>query len=105
MVRRIPRQHDRHVRYQDEAYLRVGDASAVSSPSDAVLDKIDYAWTGGMANDDVVLLNIKTKEFIQQLLPRTTNIRRVNDDSTTNPPTFWVGDNLGAATIKIQPLE
>ena len=76
-----------------------------SNPYDAVLDKNGYAWTGGMTNDYVVRLNTKTEEFMQYLLPRTTNIRRVNIDNTTKQPTFWVGNNLGAAIIKIEPLE
>jgi streptogramin lyase len=78
---------------------------AWSNPYDAVLDKNGYAWTGGMTNDYVARLNTKTDEFTQYLLPRTTNVRRVNIDNTTNPPTLWVGNNLGAAIIKIEPLE
>jgi streptogramin lyase len=76
-----------------------------SNPYDAVLDKNGYAWTGGMTNDYVVRLNTKTEEFNQYLLPRTTNIRRVNIDDTTKQPTFWIGNNLGASIIKIEPLE
>ena len=79
--------------------------TAWTNPYDAVLDKDGYAWTGGMSNDHVVRLNTKTEEFIEYLLPRTTNIRRVNIDNSTNPPTFWIGNNLGAAIIKIEPLE
>jgi hypothetical protein len=29
----------------------------------------------------------------------------VNVDNSTNPPTFWVGNNHGATIIKIEPLE
>lgn len=76
-----------------------------SNPYDAILDKSGYAWTGGMTNDHVVRLNTNTEEFTAYLLPRTTNIRRVNVDNTTNPPTFWIGNNLGAAIIKIETLE
>jgi len=39
------------------------------------------------------------------LLPRTTNIRRVNVDNSTNPPTFWVGNNLEGIIIRVEPLE
>ncbi len=76
-----------------------------SNPYDAVLDKNGYAWTGGMSNDYVIRLNTKTEEFITYLLPHTTNIRRVNIDNSTNPPTFWVGNNHGASIIKIETLE
>jgi virginiamycin B lyase len=58
-----------------------------------------------MSNDRVVRLNTKTGEFTEYLLPRTTNIRRVNVDNSTNPPTFWVGSNHAATIIKLEPLE
>jgi hypothetical protein len=70
-----------------------------------MLDKNGYAWTGGMSNDYVMRLNTKTEEFIAYLLPRTTNIRRVNVDNSTNPPTFWIGNNHGASIIKLETLE
>jgi len=76
-----------------------------SNPYDAISDKKGYVWTGGMTNDYVARLNAKTDEFTQYLLPRMTNIRRVTVDNTTNPPTFWIGNNLGASIIKIEPLE
>ena len=76
-----------------------------TNPYDAVLDKAGYAWTGGMSNDHIVRLNTKTGEMTEYLLPRMTNVRRVNVDNSTNPPTFWVGNNLGAAIIKVEALE
>jgi virginiamycin B lyase len=72
---------------------------------DATLDKSGYAWGGGMNNDHVVRVNIKTGETTEYLLPRTTNIRRVNVDNLTNSPTFWVGNNLEGTLIKVEPLE
>ena len=76
-----------------------------TNPYDAILDKDGYAWTGGMSNDLVARLNTKTDEFVEYLLPRTTNIRRVNIDYSTNRPTLWIGNNLGAAIIKIESLQ
>ena len=75
-----------------------------TNPYDAVLDSAGYAWAGGMSNDHIVRVNTQTGEFTEYLLPRTTNVRRVNVDNSTNPPTFWVGNNLGAAIIKVEPL-
>jgi streptogramin lyase len=72
---------------------------------DAISDQAGYAWAGGMNNDRVVRLNTATGEIAEYLLPTTTNIRRVNVDNSTNPPTFWVGDNLGASLIKVEPLD
>ena len=58
-----------------------------------------------MNNDHVVRVNSKTGETVEYLLPRTTNIRRVNVDNQTNPPTFWVGNNLEGTIIKVETLE
>jgi streptogramin lyase len=76
-----------------------------TNPYDVVLDKNGDAWTGGMSNDLVARLNTKTGEFTEYLLPRFTNIRRVDVDDSTTPPTFWMGNNLGAAIIKLEPME
>src|SRR6266568_4660760 len=76
-----------------------------TNPYDAVLDKTGYAWTGGMSNDHIARVNTKTGEITEYLLPRMTNVRRVNVDNSTNPPTFWVGNNLGASIIKVEPLQ
>ncbi|MEE8239980.1 MAG: carboxypeptidase regulatory-like domain-containing protein [Nitrospirales bacterium] len=74
-------------------------------PYDAILDRHGEAWTGGMNSDRVVRLNTKTGELIEYLLPRSTNIRRVDVDNSTNPATFWVGNNHGASLIRLEPLE
>ena len=72
---------------------------------DAILDKAGYAWAGGMNTDRVERLNTRTGEIVEYLLPRSTNIRRVNVDHSTTRPAFWVGDNLGASLIKVEPLD
>jgi hypothetical protein len=51
-------------------------------------DKL-YAWTGGMANDHVSRLNVKTGEVVDYLLPSETNIRRVDVDKTTPLSQLW----------------
>ena len=58
-----------------------------------------------MNNDRVVRLNARTGEVIEYLLPRMTNIRRVNVDRSSNPPAFWVGNNLGASLVKVEPQQ
>jgi streptogramin lyase len=72
---------------------------------DAILDSAGYAWAGGMNNDHVVRVNTSTGEIVEYLLPRATNIRRVNVDNSSTRPTFWVGNNLGASLIKVEPLD
>jgi virginiamycin B lyase len=76
-----------------------------SNPYDVMIDKNEHAWTGSMINDRVQRLNTKTGEFTEYLLPKTTNIRRVFVDNNTNPPTFWVGSNHGAALYKLETLD
>jgi streptogramin lyase len=76
-----------------------------TNPYDAVLDKAGYAWTGGMSNDYVARVNTGTDEITMYLLPGMTNIRRVDVDNTTSPPSFWVGDNLEGTLIRVEPLD
>ena len=71
----------------------------------STIDKNEEAWTGSMINDRILRLNTKTGEFVEYLLPRTTNIRRVFVDNSTTPVTFWVGSNHGASIIKLEPLD
>jgi streptogramin lyase len=72
---------------------------------DVMLDKDGYAWTGSMQTDRITRLNTKTGEMVEYLLPRTTNLRKVEVDNATNPPTFWVADDQGGSIIKLEPLE
>jgi virginiamycin B lyase len=76
-----------------------------SWPYDATADKNGNAWTGGEFSDRVLRVNPKTGELIEYLLPRFTNIRRVFVDNSTNPVTFWVGNNHGASIVKLEPLD
>jgi streptogramin lyase len=72
---------------------------------DAILDNAGYAWAGGMNNDHVVRVNTNTGETVEYLLPKATNIRRVNVDNSTSRPSFWVGNNLGASLIRVEALD
>ena len=76
-----------------------------SSPYDVVVDRNGEAWTGSMVSDQVTRLNPATGETVNYLLPRSTNIRRVFVDNSTNPVSFWAGNNHGASIVKVEPLE
>jgi streptogramin lyase len=76
-----------------------------SNPYDVTTDKNEDAWAGSMSNDRILRLNTKTGEFTSYLLPRSTNIRRVFVDNSSNPVTFWVGNNHGASIIKLEPID
>jgi virginiamycin B lyase len=72
---------------------------------DAEADKTGDAWVAGMTTDRVFRLDLKTGQYIQYLLPRRTNMRRIYVDNTTTPVTFWVGSNHGASIVKVEPLD
>ena len=76
-----------------------------SAPYDVVVDKNGEAWTGSMLNDLVARIDTRTGRVTEYLMPRSTNIRRVFVDNTTNPVTFWVGSNHGASIVKVEPLD
>ena len=76
-----------------------------ATPYDAMFDDSTYAWTGGMANDHVSRLNVKTGEIIDYLLPSETNIRRVDVDKSVSPSRLWVGNNHKASLVRIEPLD
>lgn len=74
-------------------------------PYDVFMDKNGELWSGGMASDRVLRLDPHNGNSVEYLLPRPTNIRRVFVDNTTNPVTFWAGNNHGAEIIKLEPLD
>jgi len=74
-------------------------------PYDAFMDKNGDLWSGGMASDRVLRFDPRTGHSVEYLLPKATNIRRVFVDNTTDPPTFWAGNNHGAEIIKLEPLD
>jgi len=71
-----------------------------SAPYDAVFTKRGEAWTGSMMNDQVARLDTTPARFVEYLLPRTTNIRRVFVDDSGPRPAFWAGSNHGASIVK-----
>ena len=75
------------------------------APYDAAFDKNGNLWTGGMNADRILRLNIESGKFTEYPLPHYTNVRRVFVDNHTTRPTFWVGNNHGAALIKMEPQE
>jgi virginiamycin B lyase len=75
------------------------------SPYDVVLDRHGEAWEVNEASDRVGRLNPKTGEWTNYLLPRYANIRRVFVDDRTAPSKVWIGNNLGAAIVMVEPLD
>jgi len=75
------------------------------APYDAMADRNGNVWTAGMNADRVLRLDPKNGKFVEYPLPHYTNVRRVFVDNNTPTPTFWVGNNHGAALIKLEPQE
>jgi virginiamycin B lyase len=75
------------------------------APYDVTQDRLGNVWTGGMNADRILRISTESGETTEYPLPHATNIRRVFVDNNTTPPTFWVGNNHGAALIKLEPLD
>jgi virginiamycin B lyase len=75
------------------------------APYDAELDKNGWVWTNNMMDDLVTRLDPETGEAIQYLMPIPTNGRRVAVDNYGDRPVLWVGANLEATVMKVEPLE
>ncbi|HEV8016593.1 MAG TPA: carboxypeptidase regulatory-like domain-containing protein [Stellaceae bacterium] len=71
-------------------------------PYDVVPAKNGEVWTGSMLTDRLDRLNPKTGDWVEYLLPRSTNIRRVFVD---NDGAIWVGSNHGASIVKVEPQD
>jgi len=74
-------------------------------PYDVYRDKNGELWSGGMASDRALRFDPQSGKSVEYLLPRPTNIRRVFVDDSTNPVTFWAGNNHGAAIVRLEPLD
>lgn len=74
------------------------------APYDAAPDKEGKVWTAGMNADRVLRLDPATGKFVEYPLPRYTNVRRIFVDNNTTPPSLWIGNNHGAAIIKLEVL-
>jgi streptogramin lyase len=79
--------------------------SPFSGLYDAVADRNGDVWAGGQLSDRVVRLDPKTGEMLEYLLPEKTDIRHAFVDNAPKHPTFWVGNNHGAAIIEVEPLD
>ena len=74
-------------------------------PYDVFLDRTGQLWSGNMSSDRVLRLDPANGKSVEYLLPRPTNIRRIFVDDSTDPVTFWAGNNHGAEILKLEPFE
>ena len=97
---------------REQRYQEWPVATPYTAPYDVVRDKNGEVWTSGMENDRVQRLDPSTGRWVEYLMPLPrdpaigrVNVRRVFVDNSTNPVTFWVGNNHGASIIKLEPLD
>jgi virginiamycin B lyase len=75
------------------------------APYDVLADRNGEAWEINTFSDRVGRLDPRSGQWTNYLLPRYSNIRRVFVDDRKTPVTVWIGNNLGAAVIKLEPLD
>ena len=88
-----------------ETFREFTPQTPFSFPYDAVADRTGNVWTGNMMTDRITRLEPESGRMTDYLLPRSTNVRRVFVDDSTDPVTFWVGSNHGASVIRLEPLD
>jgi streptogramin lyase len=74
-------------------------------PYDVFCDKNGDLWSAGMASDRVLRFDPVDGRSVEYLLPRPANIRRVFVDNSTDPVTFWAGNDHGAEIVRLEPLD
>jgi streptogramin lyase len=81
------------------------DPTPWDAPYDAAPDREGYVWSGGMTTDLISRLDPRTGKITQYLIPSEgANIRRVDVDNSTQPPSFLAGENHQARIVFMQPL-
>jgi streptogramin lyase len=75
------------------------------APYDVLADRSGEAWEVNTFSDRVGRLDPRTGQWTDYLLPRSSNIRRVFVDDRKSPVTVWIGNNLGAEVVKLEPLD
>ena len=74
-----------------------------SSPYATAVDKNGIVWINTMNHDVLTKFDPKTERFTEYTLPtRGTEIRHVQVDNSTNPPTIWAPYNRTNKVVRIQ---
>jgi streptogramin lyase len=88
-----------------ETFKEWGVPTPYTYPYDVFSDKHGELWSAGMASDRVLRFDPQSGRSVEYLLPRPANIRRVFVDNSTDPVTFWAGNNHGAEILRLEPLD
>jgi virginiamycin B lyase len=75
------------------------------APYDVVADRNGDVWEVNETSDRIGRLDPRTAEITNYLMPRSSNFRRVFVDDRSAQVTVWIGNNLGASIVKIEPMD
>ena len=75
------------------------------APYDVVADRNGDVWEVNETSDRIGRLDPRTAKITNYLMPRSSNFRRVFVDDRAIPVTVWIGNNLGASVVKVEPLD
>jgi streptogramin lyase len=75
------------------------------APYDVVADKKGDVWEVNETSDHIGRLDPKTGVITDYLLPHYANFRRVFVDDRASSVAVWIGNNLGASIVKVEPLD
>jgi streptogramin lyase len=70
-----------------------------------VADRNGDVWEVNETSDRIGRLDPRTAEITNYLMPRSSNFRRVFVDDRSGRVTVWIGNNLGASIVKIEPMD
>jgi virginiamycin B lyase len=75
------------------------------APYDVVADRKGDVWEVNETSDRIGRLNPGTAEITNYLMPRNSNFRRVFVDDRAEQVAVWIGNNLGASIVKVEPMD
>jgi streptogramin lyase len=76
---------------------------AYSQPYATAVDKNGVVWINTINLDRIVRFDPKTERFTEFQLPtRGTEVRHIQVDNRTNPPTIWVPYNRVNKVVRLQ---
>ena len=88
-----------------EKYQEWNVPGAFYAPYQAATDKTGHIWTGSMNTDRIVRVDMASGKTVEYQLPHYTNVRGLVVDNSHDKPALWLGNNHGAAIIKVEPMD
>jgi streptogramin lyase len=75
------------------------------APYDVVADRNGDVWEVNETSDRIGRLDPRTAEITNYLMPRSSNFRRVFVDDRADQLAVWIGNNLGASIVRVEPTD